>query len=203
MSLIVDTSRVTPQERFSLWARICAHDQEPLSVRRDGAGPFSLYLETLIVGPLHLKRMRADAHVAERTRATIRVADPGVFHLMLQVRGRCAVEQDDRSAVASPGQLVGWQSSRPYAIEGLEPFEALIIACPARLLTHGIDRRTAEPLEGDAGVGRLASDYVSGLFDSGLDGAVGSRARSLLARSAVDLVAALYADEHLPESSEA
>src|SRR5262245_51640416 len=99
MPLIVDTSRVSPQEGFPLWAGICARDQDPLAVRRDGAGPFSLFLQRLTVGPLHLERMRADAHVAERTRATIRVADPGLFHLMLQVRGRCSVEQDDRATV--------------------------------------------------------------------------------------------------------
>ena len=143
---IVDTSRVGPQEGFRIWARILARDLEPLAVRRDAERPFSVFMQRHAVGPIHLQRIRAEAHVAERTRATIRAADPGLFHLMLQLRGSCAVEQDDRSAVAGPGQLVAWQSSSPYAIEGLEPFEALIVVCPGQAAREGdrsLDGRAA------------------------------------------------------------
>jgi AraC-like DNA-binding protein len=198
MPLIVDTSRVSPPERFRTWARILARDDEPLAARRDAELPFSVFMQRRAVGPLLLTRIRADAHVAERTRATIRASDPRLFHLMLQLQGRCSVQQDDRAAVATPGQLVAWQSSRPYAVEGLEPFESLILVCPTRLLVDGIASRTAESLEGTAGVGRLARNYVTDLFDSTLDASVGARTRSLLARSAVELIQALYADEDVP-----
>jgi AraC-like DNA-binding protein len=191
---IVDTSRLGPQEGFRIWARILAPDLEPLAVRRDAERPFSVFMQRHAVGPIHLQRIRAEAHVAERTRATIRAADPGLFHLMLQLRGSCAVEQDDRSAVAGPGQLVAWQSSSPYAIQGLEPFEALIVVCPARLLAKGIGRWTAELLESTAGVGRIARNYLTDLFDTG-EGDVGERAHSLLARSTVELIQALYVEE--------
>ena len=192
---IVDTSRVGPQEGFRIWARILARDLEPLAVRRDAEQPFSVFMQRHAVGPIHLQRIRAEAHVAERTRATIRTADPGWFHLMLQLRGSCAVQQDDRSAVAGPGQLVAWQSSSPYAIEGLEPFEALIVVCPARLLAKEIGRWTAEPLESTSGVGRIARNYLTDLFDSGQGEVVGERAHSLLARSTVELIQALYVEE--------
>ena len=192
---IVDTSRVGPQEGFRIWARILARDLEPLAVRRDAQRPFSVVMQRHAVGPIHLQRIRAEAHVAERTRATIRAADPGLFHLMLQLRGSCAVEQDDRSAVAGPGQLVAWQSSRPYAIEGLEPFEALIVVCPARLLAKEIGSRTAASLESTSGVGRIARNYFTDLFDSGQGEVVGERAHSLLARSTVELIQALYVEE--------
>ena len=192
---IVDTSRVGPQEGFRIWARILARDLEPLAVRRDAEQPFSVFMQRHAVGPIHLQRIRAEAHVAERTRATIRTADPGWFHLMLQLRGSCAVQQDDRSAVAGPGQLVAWQSSSPYAIEGLEPFEALIVVCPARLLAKEIGRWTAEPLESTSGVGRIARNYLTALFDTGQGEVVGERAHSLLARSTVELIQALYVEE--------
>ena len=192
---IVDTSRLGPQQGFRIWARILARDLEPLAVRRDAERPFSVFMQRQAVGPIHLQRIRAEAHVAERTRATIRAADPGLFHLMLQLRGSCAVEQDDRSAVAGPGQLVAWQSSTPYAIQGLEPFEALIVVCPARLLAKEIGRWTAEPLESTAGVGRIARNYLTDLFDTGEGDVVGERAHSLLARSTVELIQALYVEE--------
>ena len=192
---IVDTSRVGPQEGFRIWARILARDLEPLAVRRDAEQPFSVFMQRHAVGPIHLQRIRAEAHVAERTRATIRTADPGWFHLMLQLRGSCAVQQDDRSAVAGPGQLVAWQSSSPYAIEGLEPFEALIVVCPARLLAKEIGRWTAEPLESASGVGRIARNHLTALFDTGQGEVVGERAHSLLARSTVELIQALYVEE--------
>ena len=70
---------------------------------------------------------------------------PGCSTSCSQLRGSCAVEQDDRSAVAGPGQLVAWQSSSPYAIEGLEPFEALIVRLPRQAAREG-DR----PLDGRA-----------------------------------------------------
>jgi AraC-like DNA-binding protein len=198
MTPILDTSGMGPDERFQRWADICARDLEPLALRRDRERPFAIRVHRFTVGPLRVVRLRADAHVAERTPATIRAADPEMFHLMLQVHGRCSIEQDDRAAVADPGHLVSWQSSRPYAIEGLEPFEALIVECPARLLAQGIGRRTAESLQSTTGVGQLARHHLTCLFDSGLDRAMAAQARSLLARSAVDLIRALYAAE--PES---
>ena len=57
---------------------ILARDLEPLAVRRDAERPFSVFMQRHAVGPIHLQRIRAEAHVAERTRATIRTADPGL-----------------------------------------------------------------------------------------------------------------------------
>ena len=112
---IVDTSRLGPQEGFRIWARILARDLEPLAVRRDAERPFSVFMQRQAVGPIHLQRIRAEAHVAERTRATIRAADPGLFHL-----SGLALYGSDSASRGQPRQrLSGSQGVRRRASRNL------------------------------------------------------------------------------------
>ncbi|HVW17797.1 MAG TPA: helix-turn-helix domain-containing protein [Solirubrobacteraceae bacterium] len=196
MAVIVDTAAVAPHERFALWAQTSAEVFEPLDVRPRTDAPFSARLMRHRLGPLKVDHMRADASAATRTPALIRSRDPDEVKVMLQLRGTCSIEQDERAALVAPGQFTCWHSSHPYTVAGAEPFEVLIVHCPSQLLgAHlgDLGRRTAEPVDGSTRVGTMARGYLTGVL-AGLDeGAFGAACEGHLAEGVLDLIRALYA----------
>lgn len=201
MAFVVDTEVVAPHERFDLWTEVSARVFEPVDVLRRDKRPFAARLLRYELGPLSVYHMCSDPSTVRRTLATIRASNPEWVHVMLQLRGRCGVSQDHRSAIVTPGQFIGWQSSSPYAIESPVPFEALIVALPSLLLGPHIDRlcrRTAQAIDGDAGLGRLVNHYFRELLDGLADGTLVENDQQI-AESVVDLVRTLYLQGGDPE----
>ncbi len=124
-----------------------------------------------------------------------RGGDPEWIEVMLQLRGRCAVAQDDRHAIVAPGQFSSWLSSRPYTLAADEPYEVLIVHCPVTLLRPHLDRvtrRTAQVVDGQAGVGALVSQYLVNLRRSLEGEQIAGASQSHLAEGLLDLIRALY-----------
>ncbi|MEA2176877.1 MAG: hypothetical protein QOG77_174 [Solirubrobacteraceae bacterium] len=195
MALVVDTAVVAPEERFELWSEVSAQVFEPLAVRSPSR-PFGGRLEHYGLGPLGLFHMTAAASSAHRTPALIRAGDPELVQLMLQLRGDVEISQDGRSALVGPGGLVSWQSSTPYRIDGRTPFESLMVFMPASLLRPHTDlvcRRTALAIDGEAGVGAIVRQYLSGLLTGLRSGAVPHDSMGHLGEGLLDLVRALLA----------
>src|SRR3954470_20881574 len=76
-----------------------------------------------------LRRIRATRHTFERRARDIRVDNPGVLDLLFQDYGRATMEQDGRTATLNPGDLLLYDSSRPFGFRTAEEFGFTI--CPA------------------------------------------------------------------------
>jgi AraC-like DNA-binding protein len=201
VELLADTGSLPPAERFAYWAETTARVMEPIAVTQLAGGPFSGRLERHMLGPVELLHLRADASAAERTPTLIRADDPTRFQLMLQLRGRCAISQEDRSSVAQPGDLISWHSSKPYRIAGETAFESLMAVCNVDLLRPHIDRmcrRTAERVEGTGGTGAIVRQYLLGLLQGLHTGALTEASRLHLAEGLLDLVRAMYLQHEAP-----
>jgi AraC-like DNA-binding protein len=193
LNLIVDTSSVAPDERFSLWSDAAQATFEPMAVTAGVRQAFHGRVWRHRVGPLTVSRLAADTSVVRRTEALVRASDLERFELAVQLRGRCVATQDGRRAVLEPGAISSWHSSRPYTIDARTPFEMLLVYCPDPLLRPHLDRlarRTAEPIAADRGVGRVLLGLLTLLADEpGLDDAGHDVAESVLS-----LVRALHRD---------
>jgi AraC-like DNA-binding protein len=123
------------------------------------------------LGPLTVFRVAADASAIHRTPALIAASDPQWLQVSLQLRGRCRVEQDGRSTVVGPGDLVTWESSRPYTVEAITPFALLNVYCPEHLLrphTDDLYARTATEVRLGGLLGGLLREVARGLSDGAL-----------------------------------
>lgn len=195
MTVVVDTAEVPPEERFDLWNEVSLRVFEPLVVSSP-ARPFAGRLEHYGLGPLGIWHMTAAASSAHRTPALIRADDPENLQLMLQLAGHVRISQDDRSSVVGPGELISWQSSVPYAIDGQTDFASLMVHLPAALLrphTDLVRSRTALAIDGRTGVGAIVRQYLLGLLSGLQSGAVPQDARGHLAEGLLDLVRAVLA----------
>jgi AraC-like DNA-binding protein len=184
VGVVVDTEAVPPEERFGLWAEESARVFEPMrvtSTRREGFRGRAWAYE---LGPLTVFRVAADASAIHRTRPLIAASDPHRLQLSVQLRGRCRVEQAGRSTIAEPGDLVTWESSRPYTVEALTPFELLNVFCPEHLLrphTDSLYALTATRVPSGSLLRALLTEVARGLEDATLGPGDVAVADSLLA----------------------
>jgi AraC-like DNA-binding protein len=184
MSVVVDTQAVPPDERFGLWAHESARVFEPMAVTSEHRHGFRGRATAHELGPLTVFRVTADASAIHRTPGLIAASDPQRLQVSLQIRGRCAVEQDGRRTVVGPGDVTTWESSRPYTVEALTPFELLNLHCPEHLLRPHTDRlyaRTATTAPLGPVVRVLLAEIARGLDDGTLGPGDVAVAESMLA----------------------
>jgi hypothetical protein len=90
------------------------------------------------------------------------------------------VTQDDRYCRVRPGDLVAYETSRPYQLIGTDVCDIVVIGIPRPMLGASVDlisRRTAVALPSDQGPRAVMAAFLSGLADNidTLPGATGIR----------------------------
>jgi AraC-like DNA-binding protein len=194
VDVVVDTEAVPPEERFGLWAEQSARVFEPMRVtspRRDG---FRGRAWSHALGPLTVYRVAADTSAIHRTQSLIAAGDPQRLQLSLQVRGRCVVEQDGRRTEVRPGDVTTWESSRPYTVDALTPFELVNVFCPEHLLRPHTDRlyaRTATRIPAREPLGRILGALLGEVVRGLGDGSVG-QGDVAIAESVIALVRGMH-----------
>lgn len=167
-SFQVDTAPVPPADRAEYW-RTSVCDQfvplavEPVVGRLRGRVAGSTLAET------RLRRIRATQHRFERRARDIRAGDPEVLHVLSVDLGHGYMEQDGRMAALSPGDIVLYDSSRPFSAETSGDFHFTIGLLPKRLLPlpHKLlvtqTARVTSSLDGvGAALGALLSSLATG-----------------------------------------
>lgn len=104
-------------------------------------------------------QVRRDAHA-------IGSSDRELLKIALQLRGRAGVEQNGRRGSLQPGDLVAYDTTRPYELRYWDDFETVVIGIPRSRLglnAELIGRRCASPLPIGPGVGQVASACITGL----------------------------------------
>jgi len=122
------------------------------------------------VAELRLRRIRATQHGFERRQRDIRAADPEVLHLLLLDHGETLVEQDDRTASMVPGDLLLYDSSRPFRFRTSGDFQFTICLLPKRLLSvpERVHRSwTARALPTEHGVAAAVAPLLASLARHG------------------------------------
>ncbi len=151
----IDAADRPPGERDEYWRASVCDQFVPLAVE-----PTAHALRGRVAGgnvaETRLRRIRATGHAFERRARDIDAADPGVLHLLHLDRGSTVVEQDGRTASLSPGDLMLYDSSRPFRFVTGGEFQFTICLLPKRLLPvpEGVQRdRTARAYSSAQGIG--------------------------------------------------
>jgi AraC-like DNA-binding protein len=124
--------RPAPQ-RPEYWRSAVCDQFVPLAVE-PGGGVLRGRVAGGDVAELRLRRIRATQHGFERRQRDIGAGDPEVLHLLLLDHGETLVEQDDRTATMAPGDLLLYDSSRPFRFRTAGEFQFTICLMPRRLL---------------------------------------------------------------------
>lgn len=138
---VLSTSAVVRERRLEVWrayVRDTCGDVRVLNDERNfGNG-------TIVRGNLGTTKVAvisADPHVVVRTRTT---SDEGYLYVCQPRSGRARIRQDGKSADAMPGQIVSFDTTRPYSLELPETFEMVAVRFDHRAL--GIRPQSSQEL---------------------------------------------------------
>ncbi|MGK9149331.1 helix-turn-helix domain-containing protein [Plantibacter flavus] len=163
-----------------------------LDVHAEGDAPFVGRLDAVEAGDIHLLDLRASAHSVNRTPALIERSTEAYFKFTLVEHGTAMIVQDGRETTLSAGDMVFYDTARPYSLLCHDDIRLSLLMFPRNLLAlppEVASRLTATRLDGRSGVGGVIRPYVKSLTQQ-IDG-VDARTARRLARSAIDMVGTL------------
>ena len=175
--LQIDTADSPPEDRAEFWRASVCDQFVPLAVAPAGG----LLRGRVAGGDLaetKFRKIRATRHTFERRAKDIKASDPGVLHLLLQDHGRSVMEQDGRTATLMPGDLLLYDSSRPFHFETDGDFQFTICLLPKKLLPlpEKLQReRTARVFDSQQGIGAAIAPFLVSLASHSIDAPSGQQ----------------------------
>ena len=172
MILQRSTDEVDAARRFDYWRETICDTFVDLEPRRRDADDTTAFAGDLIggqVGEVRLCTVAANPHEVTRTPALIRRTGGDFLFVSVLLDGKIVYVQDDRVAeLAEPGQMVLYDSAKPYRVVFRDRSRQLVVRIPRQQLDGrlgGSEGRTAVTLSGDTGVAGLASSLLQSLCD--------------------------------------
>ncbi|MEO3973620.1 helix-turn-helix domain-containing protein [Streptomyces sp. CAU 1734] len=150
------------RERSERFQALVSDAFAPLRVRPDedaAEGPVPT-LGSARPGQILVTRITGGPCTVQRTPSLIGSGDRELVKVALYGRGRAGVEQDGRQCLPAPGDLVLYETVRPYRLRFWDPFDLVVLGIPRTLLgphTDPLVSRTASAVPTGAGGRRLAA----------------------------------------------
>lgn len=156
-------------DRFDEWCHSLTGDVLTARFTSDHRADFHASVTTMELGPAYASALRHPALTCERAQREIRRSDPELWELCLVLHGDTQVEQDRTTGHAVAGDIMLYDTSRPFVLRTGGPENRALV-------TH-VDRRTlpvpeqtlrslvARPLPAKTGPGALLAAFLTGLFD--------------------------------------
>src|SRR5262249_38671599 len=129
---------------------------------------FRASVDSARIGPVAVARIRGTAHQVERAARHITSTDRDLFKVTLHRGGPANVAQDDRRLRAKLGDLVVFDTARPYDLAVTIACDVVVIGVPRTMLGAGaelIGRRVATPVSCEAGTRAVIAAFLSGVAE--------------------------------------
>ncbi|MGP4087375.1 AraC-like ligand-binding domain-containing protein [Streptomyces sp. KR55] len=195
MSLVLTTASVPDRDKVAYWNHAVSRTLVPMTVAPRGDGPFDGRIATDRFGYLQVSTMEADAERVSRTPALIARSSEALVAVGVQISGTATFIQDGRRAEVGEGDLVVYDTTRPYSFDYPQRFATHVFQLPRRTL--GVPDSDIRQVTGNAigtgdGFGAMLLPFLATLASStdGYPPAVANR----LAGNVVDLFATLIAE---------
>jgi len=190
----LSTRGMAPKQGVEYWNDVVcntftAQSVDPLDDRFRAA----LYRANL--GDMRVALAESTSAVVTRSRHQVARSPQAYFLLHLQLAGCSVNRQDGREVQLTQGDLLLFDSTRPYQIEFREATSILVLRAPQSLFHRGMPNPqavTLVPIGGRSGAGYLASRLIQDVW-AGLQEGLPVESSEHLCHAVVDLVASAYA----------
>jgi AraC-like DNA-binding protein len=156
-------------ERFELFEAAASRSFVPVRLRVPPEVDFHATIGDAAVNGVVIARIASTPCWVHRDARTIGSGDPEMVKVALHRRGRASVEQDGRQCSPRPGDLVAYDTTKPYRLRYLDDFDITVIAIPRSRLgldAELIGQRSASVLPATAGVRSVVAACLAGLNGS-------------------------------------
>jgi AraC-like DNA-binding protein len=140
----------------------------PLRVTTSTNAEFRARVDSAHVGPVAVARIRGTPHQVSREARSISSTDSELLKVTLYRSGPAYVTQDDRRYCANPGDLVVFDTGRPYELSVLDICDVVVVGLPRAMLgvnAELLSRCVATPQPCDSGTRAVIAAFLSGLAD--------------------------------------
>lgn len=167
-----DTSNFHEAERHDRWREeVCRSLCRSDSVLRT-PGPFSARLSSTSFGALLVSSVECQAASYERAVSDIRISPNDDFLVSLLLEGKGNIEQDGRQATQQPGDLVVYDTARPFLYQFPGYYRMALIKVPRRAMLSRVPKAesiTSRVVPSDSATGRLAAGLIGGAMSLDLE----------------------------------
>ncbi|MFI9810438.1 helix-turn-helix domain-containing protein [Streptomyces sp. NPDC052301] len=166
MERVFDSKNFTGQEALAAWTEVTRRAVMPKMFRAVDSDVFRGWFDEMSLGSVQVSSMAYSSITTSRTPKLIRVSDPECLYVVAPLSGPHFIEQNRRSTLVRPGELVLFGSSRPF--ESYAVGKAMLMQFPIALLplsVRHVDQMVACRLPGDKGIGQLLVDYLARVTD--------------------------------------
>lgn len=170
MLTVFDSATIAARDRLEAWREITAASLAPTAIDSPDPEAFTARLRALPLGNAQFTSLAYTSLTARRSPREIRRSDPEYYQVGLIRAGRQGIAQNDTSAVLHRGNLVIYDSSRPFEaiVRGTMLAETAHLQFPRTMLplpVHQVTGLCAVSLPGTEGIGRLLAAFLSSLAD--------------------------------------
>lgn len=174
---------------FSEYRDAVARAVVALDVHTTTPDTFQGLVSAATTGDIHLLDVDADEHSVHRTSSLIARSPKHYLKFSVIERGNGMVVQDGRETPVAAGDLIVYDTERPYSLLFDEHVRMSVVMFPRDLLEipqSAITQITAQRLGADSGAGALVGSYIGGLARE--LGNLEPHASRRLVRAALDMV---------------
>lgn len=193
--MVLTTASVPDRDKLAFWHDAMSRTLVPVAVTPRDDAPFNGRIVADTLGYLRVCSIEADAGRVDRTPALIADAPEAFVAVGVHVSGTATLVQDGRRAQAGEGDLVVYDTTRPYTFDYPQPFHAYVFRLPRRVLglpDEDITQVTGTAIGTGHGVGAALLPFLTTLAASARTFAPTVADR--LAGNVTDLVATLVAE---------
>jgi hypothetical protein len=171
LETVLDTRECPAPDRFGAFNEWVAKLVAPTQNHCERVDDFQAIVRAAGLGTTGLFTLAIPEVRAERSRAMIRGSDPDCYHVTLVTGGRHCFDHGDRQVSAGAGELLLYDTSRPYTVHThvhTEPAACTIASIPRKALglrSRDAESIMAEPLSGTSGIGGLLARFMAGLTE--------------------------------------
>ncbi|MGC0334035.1 AraC-like DNA-binding protein [Streptomyces sp. SAI-170] len=170
MDSVWTTDAVPAADQVAYWRDALGEAVVPVQITlRERGGSFCGRISAGRLGCLRLASIEADAHRAARTPTLIAGSDEAYLTVAVQTSGTATLVQDGRHTVVGEGDLVVYDTARPYALDYPERFSSRQVHVPRRALglpEEDIRRISGVALDVSEGPGAVLTPFLTRLVAS-------------------------------------
>lgn len=193
------TTDVPQAERFDWWCDRVMQGLPPVHIVTEHQEDFRASTAALPLGPVNMSVLSFPTLATERTARLIRQSDPRLWELAYVARGIMVVDQARNRAQVQAGDLLLYDTSRPFEMRMPEGARIIllhlpkhVVPLPDRSIRGLLSRRL--PAEGS---GVLLADFLQGLANGRWTGLEAERLGSAVVQLVSAFLGALADREHL------
>lgn len=162
----ISTDQIHVGKRRRYWEDAVSAIYTETAVTLDDQSDFYGCIDWRKIGDVVLSDIRSSRQSVIRDSCHIGRTDRRLIQINFQLEGTGVVAQDNREAATRPGEIVVYDSARPYQMHFDGPFRQFSVDFPRDMLQSRFGRAehfTARSFSGTQGAGRFLYSYVKAL----------------------------------------